>query len=50
MAKIVQEIKDALEFYLALGYERMPVQLNVDRRRRGVADKESSMVLLRDEI
>ena len=50
MAKIVQEIKDVLEFYLALGYERMPVQLNVDRRRRGVADKESSMVLLRDEI
>jgi len=50
MAKIVQEIKDALEFYLALGYERMPVQLKVDRGRRGVADKESSMVLLRDEI
>ena len=50
MAKIVQEIKDALEFYLALGYERMPVHLKVDRGRRGVADKESSMVLLRDEI
>jgi len=50
MAKIVQEIKDALEFYLALGYERMPIQLKVDRGRRGVADKESSMVLLRDEI
>ena len=50
MAKIVQEIKDALEFYQALGYERMPVRLKADRRRREVADKESAMVLLREEI
>ena len=50
MAKIVQEIKDALEFYQALGYERMPVRLKAERRRREVADKESAMVLLREEI
>jgi len=50
MAKIVQEIKDALEFYQALGYDRVPMRLKADLRRPGVADKESAMALLREEI
>ena len=50
MAKIVQEIKNALEFYQALGYERMPVRLRADGRRPGIGNKESAMVLLREEI
>ena len=50
MAKIVQEIKDALEFYQALGYERMPVRLRADGRRPVIGNKESAMALLREEI
>jgi uracil-DNA glycosylase len=50
MAKIVQEIKDALEFYQALGYDRVPMRLKADLRRPGVANKESAMTLLREEI
>jgi DNA polymerase len=50
MAKIVQEIKNALEFYQALGYERMPVRLRADGRRPVIGNKESAMALLREEI
>ncbi|HZV46908.1 MAG TPA: uracil-DNA glycosylase [Thermodesulfovibrionales bacterium] len=50
MAKIVQEIKDALEFYQALGYERIPVRLRAEGRRPVIGNKESAMALLREEI
>jgi uracil-DNA glycosylase len=50
MAKIVQEIKGALEFYQALGYERMPMRLKADGRRPVIGNKESAMALLREEI
>ncbi|MFH1025552.1 MAG: uracil-DNA glycosylase [Nitrospirota bacterium] len=50
MAKIVQEIKNALEFYQALGYERMPVRLRADGWRPVIGNKESAMALLREEI
>jgi len=50
MAKIVQEIKNAVEFYQALGYERMPVRLRADGRRPVIGNKESAMALLREEI
>jgi uracil-DNA glycosylase family 4 len=50
MSKIVQEIKNALEFYQALGYERMPVRLRADGRRPVIGNKESAMALLREEI
>jgi uracil-DNA glycosylase family 4 len=50
MSKIVQEIKNALEFYQALGYERMPVRLRADGRSPVIGNKESAMALLREEI
>ena len=50
MAKIVQEIKDALEFYQALGYEQMPMRLRAEGRRPVIGNKESAMALLREEI
>jgi DNA polymerase len=50
MAKIVQEIKNALEFYQALGYERMPMRLRAEGRRPVIGNKESAMTLLREEI
>jgi DNA polymerase len=50
MSKIVQEIKNAVEFYQALGYERMPVRLRADGRRPVIGNKESAMALLREEI
>ncbi len=50
MAKIVQEIKNAVEFYQALGYERMPVRLRADGRRPVSGNKEAAMALLREEI
>ncbi|MCJ7482964.1 MAG: uracil-DNA glycosylase [Thermodesulfovibrionales bacterium] len=50
MANIVQEIKNALEFYQALGYERMPMRLRAEGRRPVIGNKESAMTLLREEI
>jgi len=50
MANIVQEIKNALEFYQALGYERMPMRLRAEGRRPVIGNKESAMALLREEI
>jgi len=50
MAKIAKEIKNALEFFQALGYERMPMRLRADIRRPVIGNKESVMALLREEI
>jgi len=50
MAKIAQEIKNALEFFQALGYEWMPMRLRADSRRPVIGNKESAMALLREEI
>jgi DNA polymerase len=50
MAKIVQEIKDALEFYQALGYECMPMRVRADGRKPVIGNRESAMALLREEI
>jgi DNA polymerase len=50
MSKIVQDIKHALEFYEALGYERFPIRLKADSRRLINGSKETAMDLLREEI
>jgi len=50
MTRIVRDIRSALEFYEALGYERLPILMQADRRRPVSDTKETAMKLLRDEI
>ncbi len=50
MARIVQDIRSALEFYEALGYERLPIRMEVDRSRPVSDNKETAMKLLMEEI
>jgi uracil-DNA glycosylase len=50
MAGIVSEIKSALEFYRALGYERLPLRLKIDGWNLSGGAKEIALQLLRSEI
>jgi DNA polymerase len=50
MANIVHEIKSALEFFEALGYERLPIRMGEGHRRPVSGDRETGLRLLRDEI
>lgn len=50
MTRIVRDIRSALEFYEALGYERLPILMQADRSRPVSDTKETAMKLLREEI
>jgi DNA polymerase len=45
MTRAISEIKELLQFYDALGFERLPIKLSA-----GFADKEPSLMMLREEI
>lgn len=50
MAEIIQEIRSALEFYEALGYERLPIRLEACSRNGVGGDRETALRLLREKI
>lgn len=50
MANIVENIKNVLEFYRALGFESLPIQLKVRSRGAVVRNKDIALKALREEI
>lgn len=50
MAGIARYLKDALEFYHALGYERLPIRMSSESMRLNSRDKGAAMDLLRRDI
>lgn len=50
MANIAENIKNVLEFYRALGFESLPIQLKVRSRGAVVRNKDIALKALREEI
>lgn len=50
MADRIHEIKSALEFFEALGYDRLPIRMGAGRRMPVIADKEAALRTLHQEI
>lgn len=50
IAKALQNVTSALEFYRALGYEELPLRTMRTRRAAEEIDKEKAMKALREEI
>lgn len=47
---IIEDIRDVIKFYQALGYESLPIKLNLASKDSGIKGKETALKALREEI